>query len=124
MHNRPFKKDEVATKAARFRSKYSYISRRMHPDSNPPHQCEYLAGLDDIGVRRCLVFSRDKFRCVDCGGTEQFDDPLEMAHGGNTKISRCDCMENLKTKHHSCHGINDHSGRFGVRRGESQEASQ
>jgi hypothetical protein len=111
MHKTPFKKDAEATKAQNYRSKYSYVSRRIHPGTL--HQCEYLAGLEDIGARRTLVFMRDLFTCVDCGLKEGwYDNALELAHGGHTKISRCWCMENLKTKCRRCHGLNDHHGRF------------
>ncbi len=110
MHRNPHKIDKEATKAAGFASRFSYVSLRLHPGTT--HQCQYLAGFVDIGKQRAKIFARDNFLCVDCGFPPTHDDPLEMAHGGNTKISRCDCDENLKTKHRSCHGRNDHHGRF------------
>jgi hypothetical protein len=110
MHVRQHRPDHETTKAMSFASKYSYVSHRIHPGTE--HGCQYLAGFEDIGKRRQEVFERDGFLCVDCGFPATHDDPLELAHSGNTKISRCDCWENLKTKHHSCHGRNDHHGRF------------
>src|SRR5580692_11213475 len=113
MHRNPHKLDKEATKAARFVSKYSYVSRRIHPGSDPPHQCQYLAGLDDIGNIRRQIFERDGWQCVECGGYVVWESghPVSghMAHGGNTKISRCDCPENLKTKCYYCHMIKEHN---------------
>lgn len=117
MHKRPFRIDKQATKLAEFDSRYSYVSMRTHPESDPPHQCEYLAGLEDIGKRRAEVFERDGWLCCDCG-VKVFDGispthphKAHLAHGGHTKISRCWCMENLKAKCHVCHIKNDHHGR-------------
>lgn len=110
MHKNPFKLDAEATKARHYHSRYSYVSKRIHPDSDPPHQCEYLCGLVDVGERRQLVFERDKFACVDCGKPVTWTGG-HMAHGGHTKISRCECLENLSTKCKDCHIGNDHSGR-------------
>lgn len=110
MHRRQHKPNKEATKAMVYASKYSYVSFRIHPGTD--HGCEYLAGFEDIGKRREEVFARDGHVCVHDEQPGTYDDPLEMAHGGNTKISRCDCMENLLTKHHSCHGKHDHHGRF------------
>lgn len=107
MHRRAHKLDKEATRAAKFMSRYSYVSMRIHPESDTPHGCVYLAGLNDIGKCRDEVFERDEYKCVDCGS--RLD--LQLAHGGNTKISRCWCPENLKTKCHSCHVKNDHHGR-------------
>lgn len=104
MHKRPFRIDEEATKARNFASKFSYVSKRIHPDSD--HQCEYLAGLD-VARRRKQVFERDEYRCWDCGAHVTWGQG-HMAHGGNTKVSRCDCMENLKTKCLNCHMIREH----------------
>jgi hypothetical protein len=108
MHLRPHKLDAEATAARNFASKFSYVSLRVHPESDPPHGCEYLAGLEDIGKRREEVFERDGNRCVDCGSRKN----LQLAHGGKTKIERCWCPENLKTKCKDCHSKNDHHGRF------------
>lgn len=106
MHRTPHKLDKEATKAAGFHSRYSYVSRRIHEGTN--HGCVYLAGLEDCGARRADVFERDGYKCVDCRKTGM---PLQLAHDGHTKISRCWCMENLKTKCHDCHRDNDHGGR-------------
>jgi hypothetical protein len=113
MHRTPHRIDKEATEAAGFHSRYSYISLRVHPRSDPPHPCVYLAGLEDIGQRRHEVFVRDRFLCVDCGCVvvEFGPDAGELAHGGNTKISRCWCMANLSTKCTPCHRKNDHHGR-------------
>src|SRR5580658_7828948 len=108
MHRNPHKLDKEATKAAGFISRSSYISRRVHPDSDPPHPCRYLAGLDDIGAVRLEIFERDNYRCVDCGKRVTWEGG-HMAHGGNTKISRCDCPENLKTKCWECHMRKEHN---------------
>jgi hypothetical protein len=108
LHKNPFRRDAEATKAMHFASKYSYVSRRIHPGSD--HPCVYLAGLEDIEKRRLIIFTRDKFSCVDCGAKVSWDTG-HLAHGGHTKISRCDCLENLKTKCHECHKANDHHGR-------------
>jgi hypothetical protein len=118
VHRRQFKPDKELTRAMGFASRGSYMSFRVHPGSDIPHQCVYLAGLEDIGARRQQVFERDKFRCVDCG--KQIDESLpsyhpdsgHLAHAGHTKISRCWCMENLSCKCGACHGKNDHHGRF------------
>jgi hypothetical protein len=116
LHRRPFHKDKEATRAAHFASKYSYISRRVHLGSDPPHGCVYLAGLEDCGQRRLEVFARDGWKCVECGGSPANQAHysqhtlLQLAHGGHTKISRCWCMENLKTLCHDCH-VKSHHGR-------------
>jgi hypothetical protein len=110
MHKRPFKKDEKATAEKHYHSRYSYVSRRIHPDSDPPHGCEYLCGLVDVGERRQLVFERDGYKCVDCGKQISWSGG-HLAHKGHTKISRCDCPENLSCKCPPCHQENDHSGR-------------
>jgi hypothetical protein len=111
MHKNPFRKDAEATRLAHFASRYSYISLRTHPSSDPPHGCQYLAGLEDIGKRRLEVFTRDKFTCVDCGKKVAWDTG-HLAHSGKTKVSRCDCLEALSTKCPTCHGKHDHHGRF------------
>lgn len=108
MHKRQFRPDKAATKAAKFHSRYSYISQRLHPNSDPPHQCQYLAGLEDIGVVRAEVFERDGYKCVDCGTPITWRTG-HLAHGGNTKISRCDCPANLKTKCVTCHMVREHN---------------
>ena len=108
MHKRKFRPDKAATKARRFESRYSYVSTRIHPDSGPPHQCQYLAGLEDIQAVRLEVFERDGYKCVDCGTVVTWDNG-HLAHGGNTKISRCDCAENLKTKCWDCHMLREHN---------------
>ncbi len=114
MHRKQFHPDKAATKAAHFASRYSYVSTRIHPGSEPPHQCVYLAGFEDIGKCRQEVFNRDKHRCVDCGKSVSlspgFYDSGELAHSGHTKISRCWCMENLKTLCHADH-VKEHHGR-------------
>jgi hypothetical protein len=110
MHKNPYRRDAEATKAMHFQSRYSYVSTRIHPDSDPPHPCVYLAGLEDIGKRRLEVFTRDKFLCVDCSKKVSWDTG-QLAHSGRTKISRCWCPEALKTKCHDCHKANDHHGR-------------
>ena len=115
MHRNPHKLDKEATKAAGFHSRYSYVSRRIHEGTN--HPCVYLAGLEDCGKRRGEVFDRDRYLCVDCkrvvmtGVPGWLPEAANLAHGGHTKISRCWCMENLKTKCHDCHRDNDHGGR-------------
>jgi hypothetical protein len=119
MHKRPFRIDKEATGAAGFASRFSYVSRRTHPGSDPPHPCVYLAGLEDIGKRRHEVFVRDGFRCVVCNGLVDVNlpawhpDAAHLAHlGGHTKVSRCWCLEALALKHSRCHGESDHHGRF------------
>ena len=107
MHNRPIRPDPIATKAAKFLSCYSYVSFRIHPGTEEsvfPQQCVYLAGAD-VGMRREEVFERDGNRCMECGTTAN----LQMAHGGNTKVSRCECMQNLKTKCYACHILKEHA---------------
>lgn len=104
MHLRPHKIDLEATKAAGFASRYSYISHRIHTGTE--HQCEYLAG-QDCEPRRLQVFSRDEFKCVDCGKEITWESG-HLAHGGNTKVSRCWCACNLKTKCSDCHLVLDH----------------
>ena len=108
MHQRPHKLDKEATKAKHYESRYSYVSLRIHPSTQ--HQCEYLAGLTDIGRRRMQVFQRDEFKCVDCGKQVEWSTG-HLAHGGNTKVSRCFCIENLKTKCFDCHMVREH-GRY------------
>lgn len=111
MHRRPHKKDEAATKAAYFLSRYSYVSHRIHPNSKPPHQCVYLAG-DDCGVVRAAIFDASDSKCQDCGKVMPLDGDLtvrgHLAHGGNTKVSRCWCPENLKLKCYVCHMLKEH----------------
>lgn len=118
MHRNPHRRDAMATKAAGFASRYSYVSHRIHPGTN--HQCVYLAGFEDCGSRRAEVFTRDRWKCVDCGCYVQSwggnGRVAHLAHGGHTKVERCWCMENLKTKCEDCHGRNDHHGRFGASR--------
>jgi hypothetical protein len=106
MHRNQFRPDKEATKARHFDSRYSYVSRRIHPETT--HSCEYLAGLKDTGARRLEVFTRDGFMCVTCGIAITWASG-HMAHGGNTKISRCDCLENLSTKCRECHLIREHN---------------
>ena len=101
VHIRSHKRDAEATKARKFLCRYSYISLRIHPGSDPPHQCQYLAG-DDVGIARQACFERDEYRCVKCGYSVSWETG-EMDHGGNTKISRCDCPENHSCKCHVCH---------------------
>ena len=97
MHKRPIRKDAAATRAAGYWSRYSYVSLRVHPGTT--HQCEYLSGAD-CSDRRRVVFDRDHWRCVDCGS----ESALELDHmGGNTKVTRCWCMEALQTRCNSCH---------------------
>jgi hypothetical protein len=108
MHRSPHKLDAEATALRNFASKYSYVSRRIHPGTD--HQCEYLAGLEDVGKRRREVFERDEWRCVGCAAPITWETG-HMAHGGNTKISRCSCLENLKAKCETCHMVREH-GRF------------
>jgi hypothetical protein len=108
MYTRQFRPDKSATKAAKFKSRYSYISFRIHPNSDPPQQCRYLAGLDDIGAARLEVFERDEYTCVDCGVKVGWNNG-HLAHGGNTKISRCLCAANLKTKCKNCHLGREHN---------------
>lgn len=105
MHRRPHKLDAQATAARHFASRYSYVSRRIHPGTD--HACEYLAGLDDTGKRRTEVFERDGNECVICGSKRE----LTLRHGGNTKISRCWCPENLSCRCWTCHLVREH-GRF------------
>jgi hypothetical protein len=111
MHKTPHKLDKEATKAMGFASRYSYISRRLHPGTD--HPCQYLAGMDDIGRIRLQVFERDGWQCVDCQKYIVWEvghpNSGHMAHGGNTKISRCDCPENLKTKCYDCHMLKEHN---------------
>lgn len=110
MHKRQFRPDKAATKARHFESRYSYVSTRIHPGTEN-QQCEYLAG-DDCEPRRREVFERDDYKCVDCGAPVPWDGSLEirghLAHGGNTKISRCWCLQNLSTKDFRCHMIVEH----------------
>jgi hypothetical protein len=109
MHRTPHKIDKEATKEARFHSKYSYVSRRIHPGTE--HQCVYLAGFDDIDIRRHEIFMRDDFRCVSCGMQISWITG-HMSHKGNTKISRCYCMENLDCMCHDCHKKHHHGRDF------------
>jgi hypothetical protein len=106
MHRTKHKPDIEATKARHFDSRYSYVSRRVHPGTE--HSCEYLAGLKDIGARRREVFTRDGFVCVVCGIPITWESG-HMAHGGNTKITRCDCLEALTTKCYECHMLREHN---------------
>src|SRR5712664_4205491 len=98
VHCRPHKKDFEATRKANFASKYSYFSYRVHPHSDPQHQCVYLAGLEDTGKQRMAIFERDEFHCVSCGKKVNPElpswhpDSAQWDHEGNTKISRCDCL--------------------------------
>jgi hypothetical protein len=111
MHKRQFRPDKAATKARRFKSRYSYVSTRIHPGTES-QQCEYLAG-DDCEIRRLEVFERDEFKCVGCGVEVPWDGPIEkrghLAHGGNTKISRCWCPSNCSTKCFGCHFLREHN---------------
>jgi hypothetical protein len=116
MHRQPHKLDKEATKAKNYHSRYSYVSRRIHEGTN--HGCEYLSGFEDCTIRRRAVFERDGYLCVDCKRVvlpepvpSWYPMAAHLAHGGHTKISRCWCMENLKTKCHDCHRDNDHHGR-------------
>lgn len=111
MHRRPHKLDAEATKARKFISKFSYVSRRIHPGTEK--NCEYLAG-SDVSKRRREVFERDEWRCVDCGTRITWESG-HMAHKGNTKISRCTCLENLSCKCLGCHLVVEHGRvtRFG-----------
>jgi hypothetical protein len=109
MHRWKHKPDEEATKRKDYSNRASYVSFRIHPGSEPLHQCEYLAG-DDKAVRRREIFERDGYRCVGCGERVTWETG-EWAHGGNTKVSRCDCLENGKTKCFTCHQVREH-GRF------------
>jgi hypothetical protein len=110
MHRRPHKKDREATKAARFLSRYSYVSQRIHPGTEK--QCIYLAGRD-CEFQRVIVLTRDNFICVDCGQKLDWE-TAHLAHGGHTKVERCWCRENLSTKCGLCHDGNDHHGRMGL----------
>jgi hypothetical protein len=112
MHSRQHKRDDEATKAAAFLSKYSYISHRVHPESDPAHQCQYLAG-DDCGVMRDRIFKRDEHRCVVCGKWVPKEGDIwkrgHIAHlGGNTKVTRCWCPEALALKCYDCHIVVEH----------------
>lgn len=110
LHFNKHKLDKEATKARHFSSGYSYVSFRVHPGTD--HGCQYLCGMEDMGKVRTDVFDRDGHKCVDCGTRGEYANPLHLAHKGNTKISRCDCMENLSCKCYRCHSENDHHGRF------------
>ena len=101
MHRNPHKIDREASKAAHFLSRYSYVSLRIHPESDPPHQCIYLAGDDVAGARRAC-FESDNWRCVNCQRCISWETG-EMDHGGKTKVQRCSCPENLSTKCRRCH---------------------
>jgi|SRR5712664_879575 len=110
MHRRPHKKDDAATKAAKFESRYSYISFRLHPGTT--HQCVYLAGLDTEACRMA-VYVRANGRCQYCGKRLPLNGDLmwraHLAHGGNTKVSRCWCPENLTLKCYHCHIVVEHN---------------
>jgi hypothetical protein len=86
------------------------VSTRIHPGTES-QQCEYLAGAD-CEARRLEIFERDESKCVDCGKELPWDGPLEirghLAHGGNTKISRCWCKQNLALKCFHDHLIVEH----------------
>lgn len=126
MHNRPFKKDSEATKAAKFKSKYSYVSRQLHAGTD--HACVYLAG-GDCEIRRMEIFERDGHCCVKCGKQVPWAGPVtvrgHVMHGGNTKVSRCWCFENLTLGCFNCHfGKEGHNREVQLKWvGEFQEAS-
>jgi len=105
VHRRQYRRDDAATKAAAFLCpRYSYISRRIHPGSDPPHQCQYLAG-DDVGVMRERIFKREEGRCWNCGAYYGLNYG-ELRHlVGGDKYSRCWCPENLGWGCPKCHRI-------------------
>lgn len=110
MHKRQFRPDKHATRNRHYLSRYSYVSTRLHPGTN--HACEYLAG-QDCETRRLEAFERDGYKCVDCGKRviweSGYPNSGHLAHGGNTKITRCWCLENLKTKCFTDHIIREHN---------------
>lgn len=122
MHRNPHKRDDAATRAAKFLSKYSYVSRRIHPGTEgtpQEHPCIYLAGAD-CGVMRDKVFLRDEHCCVICGKWVPKQGSIwtrgHVDHlGGNTKVSRCWCFEALALKCYEDHLIKKHGRelRFG-----------
>jgi hypothetical protein len=102
VHRNPHKRDKEATRAAKFLSRYSYVSFRIHPGTT--HPCVYLAG-SDCGAVRERIFQRDHFRCQ----LENCQICVSLATGeldhieGKRKVIRCWCDENLRTvckKHH------------------------
>jgi hypothetical protein len=109
MHKTPHKIDKEATREARFYSKHSYVSMKLHHGTD--HQCVYLAGLEDIGARRHEVFMRDDFRCVACGARVDWHTG-DLSHKGNTKVSRCWCMENLECVCRLCRRKHHHGRDF------------
>lgn len=83
MHRFQTHKDKEATKARKYRSRYSYVSTNGH---------EYLAGADKLERVR-EVYRRDKV-CVDCGtaGSYIAGNLLQYSHRGHRKMERCDCF--------------------------------
>lgn len=97
MHRRQTHRDDEATKAAIFRSRYSYVSTRIHPGTE--HQCRYLAGVDcEVAYLDCM--DRAKGRCEECGAWRK----LEVHHKSHkTKMERCWCQANLMALCVQCH---------------------
>ena len=100
MHRNPTRKDAEGTKRFGFRSRYSYSSFRIHPGSDPAHECIYLAGAD-CGFKRDEVIADAKGRCQKCG---KWTSQLEVHHiAHKNKIERCWCTENLVALCRDCH---------------------
>ncbi len=114
MHRCKHKINLAATEIFRsngsFKSRYSYVSLRIHPGGNT--HCVYLAGADCEPARR-RVFERDDYKCVDCHKPVPFDGPLtirgHLDHGGTTKVTRCWCEANLFTRCYECHMLKKHA---------------
>jgi 5-methylcytosine-specific restriction endonuclease McrA len=98
VHKRATHKDAAATKARHFLSRYSYVSTRIHPETD--HQCCYLAG-QDCGIAVDSVLFGANGRCEECG---KWTSRLEVHHiQHKTKMSRCWCPENLIALCVQCH---------------------
>jgi len=94
------KRDEQATKAAKFLNRESWIGKRLHPGTNKP--CQYLKGRD-VEFVRMRVFERDKGRCRACGRLVDWDWG-ELHHlVGGLGLQRCWCEANLAWSCASCH---------------------
>ena len=95
-----FKPDPVATAEAGFTDHRSYVSFRLHPDTN--HPCVFLKGDDATQMRR-VIFEREKGICWRC---KRFVDwewgELRHLKGGNG-AGRCWCPENLGWGCGPCH---------------------
>ena len=96
---RGFKRDHVATEAARFADDRSYISLEKDGIAH-----ELLFGIDKE-LRFETIAKQTKRICAKC---KKFAPDGEWHHVKNGPGERCDCLHNAEWRHTECHSVIEH----------------